>query len=439
MYQFIMPDAGEGTYESEIVQWFFKEGDHVEEDEPLLEIQSDKAVVELPSPVSGIIRKLHVQEGEMGIVGKPIADIETEGSASPTEENGLESEAPQASTEDQPQKPKAKSGAEVIEVNDDIRVMAIPRVRKYARTKGVNIANIQGTGNHGKVTIEDIDAYLENPQAQSLEGETSQPTHAETQVEVVNPVSDSKVQPYQDQSNDSQADRIEKIPAVRKAIAKAMVESKQISPHVTVFDQVEVSKLVEHRDRLKVIAAEKDIKLTYTAYFVKALVAMLKRFPNLNASMNLAKSEVYYHNYYNIGVATDTPTGLFVPMIRNAERLSLFDIAEQVSQLSQKANEGKLTTKDMNHGSMTLSNVAGVATGGVWSTPVINQPEVAIFAPGRIEKVFLPDEEGNPVLKPVMKLSFAFDHRVVDGVYVQKAINQLKEYLHNPDLLLAEG
>lgn len=446
MYDVILPDAGEGTVESEIVTWFFEIGDEVKEDDVLLEMQSDKAIVELPSPKSGILRKIHYEEGEMAQVGEPVASIEVEGGASADEPVVTEETEPETSAVEQkaPEKEETEQTAQTPTATlDDWRTLAVPRVRIYARNQGVDLTLVEGTGNQGKITIEDIDRYLANPESEKVQESPQQEAKVEesvgTQTEFSLPKSD--VKPYQPSATegDARADRVEKIAPMRRAIANAMVNSKLTSPHVTVFDKVEVSALVEHRDAMKVVAAERDIRLTYTSYFVKALVAVLKQYPDLNASMNLDAGEIYYHQYYNIGVAADTPQGLVVPVIKDADRLSLFEIAAKIDELSNKATEGKLTSGEMSQGSMTVTNVGGAATGGVWSTPIINQPEIAIVGMGRIENEFLPDEEGNPVLKPVLKISFAFDHRVVDGVYAQKAINLLKEYLNNPNLLLSEG
>ncbi|HEC2146835.1 TPA: 2-oxo acid dehydrogenase subunit E2 [Staphylococcus delphini] len=427
MYTYIMPDAGEGTHESEILKWFVAEGDLVTEDQPLLEIQSDKAVVELPSPVSGTIKKLYVPEGEMAIVGNPIADIDT----GEEEASGqTETTAPIASEEKVEQETSEAVPVPAMSDSDDVRHLAIPRVRIYARKHQVDLRQVKGTGNHGKITIEDIDAYLNGS------SETIQPQ----QVATDQPATEAAEAPKATQQVISrEGDSVEKLTPLRKIIAKAMVDSKHTSPHVTVFDQVEVSALVDHRNRMKGIAKEKNIKLTYTSYFVKAIVAMLKRFPELNASIDMDKGEILYHNYFNIGVAANTDSGLFVPVVNDADRLSLFEIAEKVTELSEKAQSGQLSSADMGSGSMTLTNVGGAATGGVWSTPIINQPEIAILGVGRIEEMFVPDENRQPVLKPILKLSFAFDHRAIDGVLAQQAINTLKMYLNNPDLLLAEG
>lgn len=227
--------------------------------------------------------------------------------------------------------------------------------------------------------------------------------------------------------------------ATRRAISKAMVNSKTISPHVTVLDRTNASKLIEHRERFKVIAKERGIKLTYTAYFVKALVAILSRYPNLNASVDEEAGEIVYKNYINIGIATDTEKGLFVPVIKNADYKNLFTIAEDIAENTEKALNGTLSGTDMKNSSMTITNVGSLATNGVWSTPIINQPEVAILGVARIEDEVIPDENKQPIVAPMLKLSFSFDHRIIDGSTAQSAINDLKNYLADPELLFVEG
>lgn len=444
MYQYILPDAGEGTHESVIMAWTANVGDKVTEDETLLEIESDKAVVELPSPISGYLAKIYVEAGDTGIVGEPIADIvETEAELKEylATNNGEASSKVPVETSASKETPQVEEKAATtnqtvvaqVDSSTDIRLLAVPRVRKYARSKHVDLHAVNGTGNNGKITMEDIDNFLANggaTQVAQVKEEISE-RHEE--------VTEEKAVAASVATKEEFAEVVEKIPAIRRTIADALAKSSSEVAQVTVFDQAEVDALVAHRNKMKVIAAEKGIKLTFTPYLVKALVAMLKHFPDLNVSINMAKNEISHHQYYNIGVATDTPRGLMVPMIRNAERKSLFDIAKEITEISQKARDGKLGTADMGKGSISVTNVGAAATAGVWSTPIINLPEIAILNVGRIDKVFMPDEEGNPVLKNVMKISFAFDHRAIDGVYAQEAINLLKSYLSDPDLLLAEG
>jgi len=449
IYSFILPDSGEGITESEIVSWAVQPGDRVKEDDTLAEIQSDKTVVALPSPVAGVVKTLHFEEGTVAQVGDVILEIEvddpkdanTEGEAStsaPAEEDtvvrergtdtvAIDHEDVEHLTPDTnlqsaggtTTSPSAKDRGDEV----DIRMLAIPAVRKYAREKGVDIREVPATGRNNRVTREDIDNFL-------VSGGTA--PAAEPAVET--PVAEETTQVVQEGS-----ERREKMSATRKAIASAMVNSKHTSPHVTVLDKVNVEKLVEHRDKFKVIAAEQDIKLTFTPYFVKALTAVLARYPELNASIDDVNDEIVYKNYINVGIATDTEHGLFVPVIRDTNKKSLFQIAEDLTENTEKALEGKLSAADMRGGSMTITNVGALSTSGVWSTPIINQPEVAILGLGRIEDEVIPDENKQPVVKPMLKISFGFDHRIIDGGTAQSAINDLKKYLADPELLLVEG
>ncbi|MEG0267349.1 MAG: dihydrolipoamide acetyltransferase family protein [Carnobacterium sp.] len=457
-YSFILPDSGEGIHESEIVKWDVQVGDKVKEDDIIVEIQSDKAVIGLPSPVTGTITKILAEEGEIAKVGDSIVEIEIdgekdtvvseekilqEGDPQKTEvikegtdtvaiehedvehlKPGEESVAPQKDGESAKQKPSS---------DIDLRMIAIPAVRKYAREKDVDLTQVPATGKNNRVTREDVDQFLSSGVSKTvettLEKETTQPTKQEETVKET-----AKEEAYVPSK-----ERRVKMSGTRKAIAKAMVNSLATSPHVTVLDKVNVEKMVNHRDRFKVIAKEEGIKLTYTAYFVKALVAVLSRYPELNASIDEATDEIVYHDYFNIGIATNTDKGLFVPMIRDADRKSLFTIAEEMATNTQKALDGTLTRADMANGSMTITNVGSVATGGVWSTPIINQPEVAILGMARIEDEVVPDENRQPVVVPMLKISFAFDHRIIDGVTAQKALNELKVFLADPELMFVKG
>lgn len=459
-YSFILPDSGEGIHESEIVSWDVKAGDKVKEDDILAEIQSDKAVIGLPSPVSGTVTKILVEEGEIAKVGDPIVEIEIDGESDSVQvdEETLQEDEPQ---ENEVVKEGAdtvaiehedvshlKPGKESVEPNRgteqaahkpssaiDIRMLAIPSVRKYAREKEVDLTQVPATGKNNRVTREDIDQFL----ASGISKPTAEKTavQEETKKDIVQ--STQQEQPAKATPTSIGKERRVKMSGTRKAIAKAMINSKATSPHVTVLDRVNVEKLVEHRERFKMIAKEEGIKLTYTAYFVKALVAVLSRYPELNASIDEETDEIVYHNYFDIGIATNTDKGLFVPMIRDAERKSLFTIAEEMAENTEKAINGTLTRADMENGSMTITNVGSVATSGVWSTPIINQLEVAILGMARIEDEVIPDENRQPIVVPMLKISFAFDHRIIDGVTAQQAINDLKKFLADPELLFVKG
>jgi pyruvate dehydrogenase E2 component (dihydrolipoamide acetyltransferase) len=228
----------------------------------------------------------------------------------------------------------------------------------------------------------------------------------------------------------------EKMSSMRKIIAKAMVNSKHTAPHVTLLDEVDVTALVAHRKKFKDIALEKDIRLTYLPYVVKALVSTLREFPEFNTSYDEKTEEIIQKHYYNIGIAADTERGLVVPVIKHADRKSVFAISDEINKLAVKARDGKLSMAEMSGASCSISNIG--SAGGQWFTPIINHPEVAILGIGRIaEKPVVKD--GEIVAVPMLALSLVFDHRMMDGATAQHALNHLKRLLADPELLLMEG
>ncbi|WP_407928584.1 dihydrolipoamide acetyltransferase family protein [Alkalihalobacterium elongatum] len=226
------------------------------------------------------------------------------------------------------------------------------------------------------------------------------------------------------------------IKGIRKAIAKAMVNSKHTAPHVTHMDEVDVTSLVAHRKQYKEAAAEQGVKLTYLPYVVKALTSALRKYPALNASIDDVNEEIVYKNYFNIGIAADTEQGLVVPVVKDADRKSIYSIAAEISELAVKARDGKLSANEMKGGTCTISNLGSAR--GAWFTPVINHPEVAILGIGRIEDKAVV-KNGEIVAAPVLNLSISYDHRLIDGVTAQNALNHVKRLLNDPQLLLMEG
>ena len=223
---------------------------------------------------------------------------------------------------------------------------------------------------------------------------------------------------------------------IRKAIAKAMVNSKHTAPHVTLMDEVDVTNLVAHRKQFKQVAADQGIKLTYLPYVVKALTSALKKYPVLNTSIDDNTDEVIQKHYYNIGIAADTEKGLLVPVVKNADRKAIFEISNEINELATKAREGKLAPAEMKGASCTITNIG--SAGGQWFTPVINHPEVAILGIGRIaEKAIVRD--GEIVAAPVLALSLSFDHRMIDGATAQNALNHIKRLLNDPQLIINGG
>ena len=443
-FQFKMPDIGEGIAEGEIVKIDIKVGDTIQEDDILFEVQNDKSVEEIPSPVSGKVLEVRVQEGTVARVGDIIVVIddgsgpaEAAAPAAAPEAAPAAVEAPVAlAAAPTPAAPAQATGVPAAS-NPDKLVLAMPSVRQYAREKGVDITLVVPTGKGGRVTREDIDNFGGAPVASAAPAvEAAVASAPAAQVEA--PAAPAaKAEPAKPFVGSAEREERVKLTPMRKAISKAMVNSKHTAPHVTLHDQVEVSKLWDHRKKFKDVAAAQGTKLTFLPYVVKALAVAMKKYPVLNASIDDATQEIVYKNYINIGIATDTDLGLFVPNIKDANTKSMFGIADEINALAAKAHEGKLTAADMGHGTITISNIGSV--GGGWFTPVINYPEVAILGVGTIVREPVINENDEIVIGRNMKLSLSFDHRIVDGATAQKAMNELKRLLADPELLLMEA
>ncbi|MCD1024964.1 MULTISPECIES: dihydrolipoyllysine-residue acetyltransferase [Enterococcus] len=428
VYQFKLPDIGEGIAEGEIVKWFVKPGDTINEDDTLLEVQNDKSVEEIPSPVTGTVKNILVSEGTVANVGDVLVEIDAPG------HNDAPKSAPAAPVSEAAT-PEASLTSSVVKAADpNKRVLAMPSVRQYAREKDVDITQVTATGKGGRVTKEDIDNFLNGNTSAATAATTS--TQA-TDVQQSQPAAKAAPAPKAFTSNMGDMEERVALTPTRKAIAKAMVTSKQTAPHVTLHDEVEVSALWDHRKKFKEVAAENGTKLTFLPYVVKALTATAKKFPVLNASIDDAKQEIVYKHYYNIGIATDTDHGLYVPNVKNADQKGMFAIADEINDKAQLAHDGKLAADDMRNGTITISNIGSV--GGGFFTPVINYPEVAILGVGTIAQQPVVNAEGEIVVGRVMKLSLSFDHRIVDGATAQKAMNNIKRLLANPELMLMEG
>lgn len=418
-FEFKFPDIGEGIAEGEIVKWFFKEGDTVKEDDVLCEVQNDKAVVEIPSPVDGTVQKIHVGEGEVATVGNIFVTFEAE---------GYESAETSADSSAETNKPQANNTSAASSNDDGKRVIAMPSVRKYAREKGVNVKEVAGSGKNGRILKEDIDAFLNGGQAATS-------AQASTNAQETAKAEKEEAKPYVPAGEEFPETR-EKMSGIRKAISKAMVNSKHTAPHVTLLDEVDVTELVAHRKKFKQVAMDQGIKLTYLPYVVKALVSALKQYPSLNASIDNTTDEIIQKHYYNVGIAADTEKGLLVPVVKNADRKSIFEISQEINELADKARSGKLAPGEMKGASSTITNIG--SAGGQWFTPVINQPEVAILGIGRIaEKPVV--KNGEVAIAPVLALSLSFDHRIIDGATAQNALNQMKRLLNDPQLIMMEA
>jgi pyruvate dehydrogenase E2 component (dihydrolipoamide acetyltransferase) len=456
-YQLKLHDIGEGMHEGEIVKWHIKPGDSVEEDQIIVEVQNDKAVVELPSPVKGILKEIAAAEGKVAVVGDVLATFETEGAgnaesgdkaaveAKSEDKAAMETKSPKLEAADKSTEqdgvPQAESTAQTQmkpsaadATQTSSNVLATPSVRKLSREKGVDITQIEGTGRHGQVTKEDVLGYKAGEGKPAPSGQVA--------------VRDQGIMDKAEKDVKSAASKVaeintldprseDRVPlkGVRKVIAAAMVKSVYTAPHVTLMDEVDVAKLVKFRTSMKPLAEKKGVKVTYLPFVVKALVAAAREFPILNAALDDEQNEIVYKKYYNIGIATDTDQGLMVPVVADADRKSIWTIAAQIKDLSTRAREGKLAMNEMRGSTITITNIG--SAGGMFFTPVIHYPEVAILGIGRItEKPVV--REGQITIGQLMALSLSFDHRIIDGATAQQAMNYIKELLEDPQLLIME-
>ena len=438
-FTFKFPDMGEGIAEGEIVDWLVAVGDEVEEGDSVAEVQNDKSVEELAAPVSGTIQSIEVDAGTLVTVGDNIMVIDdgSEGGeeepasdTTPDEEDPVEevSEEAPAKAEEQ-----TESTGVVATSDPNKMVLAMPSVRQYARENDVDISLVVPTGKGGRVVKEDIDNYVENGGAEAAsttETTTEQPAEASGQT-----IGGVEATPYKSGREDEETR--EPMTMTRRAIAKAMVKSATVIPSFALFDEVVVDELWAHRKKFKDVAAEQDTKLTFLPYIVKAVVAMMKEYPVFNASLDDTTDEVVYKHYYNVGIATDTENGLYVPVIQDANTKPIFDIADEIIELSTKAHDNKLSGKDMSDGSISISNIGSV--GGAHFTPIINHPESAIVGVGIISDKPVVNSEGEIVVSKVLDLSLVVDHRIIDGAVAQQAMNYLKQLLSDPELLLMKG
>lgn len=440
-YEFKMPELGEGMAEGTIGEWHVKVGDTIQKDADMVEIENDKSTSEIPSPVDGKVTKINFEKGDDVTVGQVLIEFEVaDGQGNVDASAEAESDASAAPEPSAAPAPSTASAAPASApaapapvaapsaADHSLPVLAMPAVRRYAREKGANLAQIAGTGRHGQILKTDVDAFLAG-------GAKAAPAAAEPEV----PQTAGAVaieQPALPKGSAEWPLHDEKMTPVRKATAKAMIRSVQQIPMIHVFDDVVVDKLWDHRKKYKELAKEHGVHLTFMAYLTKALAVIMKEYPIFNSMVDMADQKIVYRDYINVGIATDTDRGLFVPNVKHADSMSLFDIARQISANTEKAKEGKLSGDDMSHTGMSITNIGSI--GGDFFTPIINWPEVAILGMGRIvEEPVVVDHEIK--VAKVLKLSLACDHRVIDGGTAQRAMNRLKELLSDPELLLMEG
>jgi pyruvate dehydrogenase E2 component (dihydrolipoamide acetyltransferase) len=419
-FEFKLPDIGEGVAEGEVVQWFVKEGDTVQEDAPLVSVLTDKANVEIPSPKTGKVVRLHAKVGEKVKVGGLLVTLETSGgpgsSPAPT--------ATTASPAAPPKSPAANAPAPAAPVAERTsssdpagpRPMATPMIRRLAAERGIDLATIRGSGPGGRITEEDLAQPASAPGAPKASVAPPSPTPAA-------PASSGAV---------------ERIPirGVRRVIAEHMARSVHTAAHFTYVEEVDVTELMRLRDRMAKHVEKHGVRLSYLPFLVKAVVAGLRAHPWMNATMDDAAGELVVHAEYNVGIATAAPEGLLVPVVRNADQKSVAQLAKEIQELAERARAGKATRTDLGGGTFTITSLG--ALGGVLATPILNYPEVSILGVHRIVKRPVYNAEGAVVPAQLMNLSVSLDHRVLDGIVGAQFLAVVKGYLEDPHQLFAE-
>jgi pyruvate dehydrogenase E2 component (dihydrolipoamide acetyltransferase) len=415
-FEFKFPDIGEGLTEGEIVRWLVKEGDEVKEGQPLVEVETDKALAEIPSPKTGVILKILAKEKEIIKVGQVIVIIGEEGEALAAPPPRPGSVGVVGELEEAPEEaPSVTVTAEPVKtVLVSEHALATPAVRSLAKEMGVDINKMKGSGPEGRVLEKDVRQFAD------AKGKPPEPEKKITKVK--------KYDLY------GYVDRIP-LRGVRRSIAKAMVKSKYTAPHVTTMDEADVTELWKIREKEKKTAEKKGIRLTILPFIVKAVIAGLSEHPYLNASLDDEHEEIILKKYFNIGVATDTPEGLMVPVVKNAKDKSILQIADELTQLVEKARNRTIDLADLRGGTFTISNYG--ALGGIYATPIINYPEVAILGVGKMKDTPLV-RNGKLVVRKILSLSLSFDHRVVDGGEGARFLNTVIARLEDPDLILLE-
>ena len=429
-YEFKLPDIGEGVVEGEVVRWLVKEGDSLREDQPMVEIMTDKATVEIPAPRAGRVAKRMYAEGQLCPVGKVLITIDLEGGPAATvtaaAAKGAKAEPHAVSaagtavhattTVSAVHAPGKSNGTRTASV------LATPATRKLARDMGVDIRDVAGTGPAGRITSDDVREHLASA------GGAPSSTRGATRPAVValhtpaRETSDVRV-PFR---------------GVRKKIAENLVRSKHTAAHYTYVEEVDCTDLVTLRRRANERLAERGVKLSFLPFVIKATVAALQKFPQLNATLDEAAGEIVQRRSYHIGLATATEAGLIVPVVRDADRRSLVELAQEIDRLAEATRTGRATRDELVGSTFTITSPG--ALGGVLATPIINFPEVAILGVHKIAKRPAVAASGSEiVIRDLMNLSISVDHRVVDGLDAARFVAEIKAALETPGLMFLES
>ncbi len=417
--EFKLPELGEGVNEGELVNWLVKVGDQVSDDQPLCEIMTDKATIEIPSPVSGKVISLHGKEGDVIIVGTVL--ISFEGGAGSVEKSSVETKTPESKPPEESKpasvaaaKPAPAKPAPSIDLGDGMSMQAAPSTRRFAREAGVDISRVPASGPNGRILREDIERYLTGGGAFAGALGNSLPSTMQSGGE-------------------------ERVPfkGLRKKIAQKMRLSKDKATHFTYVEEADATELVKLRKQAKEIGAQQGIKVTFLPFIMKAMVAALRKYPILNSTLDEERNELVYRYFYNIGLSIQTDDGLTAPVIRSVEQKSILQLAAEIQDVVERARNKKLTMEDFKDGTITLTNAGSI--GGLFATPIINFPEVAILGFNKIEKkpvVKTINGKDEIVIRDWTLFSISLDHRIVDGAIGAEYMKLFIQYVENPSLLI---
>lgn len=452
VYEFRFPDVGEGITEGEIVKWLVKEKDKIKENDNLVQVETDKSIVDIPSPKNGKILKLHFREGDTIKVGDVIVTIDDGIGQLPPQKsvNGKIEEEPRkrrsvsvvgeleeaednhvstSEISEESGKPKVCKLGEICEpeVKEFVSrsgILAVPKVRSLAKKLGVDINEVKTSGENGRITEDDVIAASKEKQVSVL----VESEHTLAKIEEV-----KKIRVIKKYDMWGYVDRIP-LKGVRRTVARNIIRSFQSAASVTAMIDIDVTKLWGLREKEKSKAGEKGIKLTFFPFIIRAVIEGLKKHPYLNSEFT--DEEIIVKKYYNIGIAVDTEVGLIVPVIKRAETKNLYDIAREINELAEKAKKRTLDLMDMKGGSFTITNYGSI--GSNYGTPIINPPEAAILGLGRIfDRVTLNDKKIEN--RKILPLSLTFDHRILDGAEAARFLNTIKDYLEEPERIRFEG
>lgn len=454
MFEFKLPDLGEGIHEGQVVNVLVQEGQRINEYEPMLEVETDKAAVEIPSPKTGVVKQVNVEAGQTVKVGEVMLVIDESGDGAPAKTEAAEpqekEEAAPAKAEAKPTEKKAAPSKEaeatprpaVAPAEQEEReataeapppkpqpaqrragpVPAAPVVRKYARELGVDISQVPGSGPNGRVLREDVEAFSR--------GERRAPAAGREEPEFQVPVPSEELPDFSQYG----PVRREAVPQIRKTIARQMARAWQNVPRVTQSDEADVTELDRQRKLYNDGLREGETKLTMTTIVLKAAAAALKKYPQVNASYDPRSAEIIYKDFVHIGLAVDTPRGLVVPVVRDVDKKPLPELAKELHSLAERTRKAQFEIAELRGASFTITNYG--ALGGTVGTPMVNFPEAAILGMGRAKwRPWVVEREIVPRL--IMPLSLSFDHRIVDGADAARFTNELVGALENPLRLLS--